>query len=95
MAGLIGGISGGTSPETVDSLRSSQMIMREGFERKFKTQQAEIERLQDLYAVAQKEIQRLRKLPDENEAGSNYYEFLFWTVVIMVIIDKVIFYLAR
>jgi hypothetical protein len=95
MAGLIGSVRGGTSPETADSLGRSQMILRENFESKFEQQQAEIKRLQDLYAVAQKEIQRLGELPDKNEARSNYYEFLFWTVVIMVIIDKAIFYLAR
>lgn len=95
MAGLIGGSSGGMSPETEEPLGRSEIKVRDGLEIKLDRQRAEIERLQDLYAVAQKEIQRLRKLPDENEAGSNYYEFLFWTVVIMVIIDKVIFYLAR
>lgn len=95
MAGLTGGIGGGTSPETVDSLRSSQMIMRESFERKFKQQQAEIKRLQDLYAVAQKEIQRLQKIPDENESRSNFYEVLFWTAIILIVIDKLTLFLAR
>lgn len=95
MAGLIGGSSGGMSPETEEPLGRSEIKVRDGLEIKLDRQRAEIERLQDLYASAQKEIQRLQKIPDENEAGSNYYEFLFWTVVIMVIIDKVIFYLAR
>lgn len=89
MAGIIGGIGGGTSPETEDSLGRSQMAMKESNQSKFEQQQAEIKRLQDLYAVAQKEIQRLRQLPDENEWRSNYYQILFWTSVILHIVGAI------
>lgn len=95
MAGLIGGSSGGMSPETEEPLGRSEIKVRDGLEIKLDRQRAEIERLQDLYASAQKEIQRLQKIPDENESRSNFYEVLFWTAIILIVIDKLTLFLAR